>query len=123
MNLYMVLLALEEVIGLPERIHATGGFANSDVWRQMLADIFNQEVHVPMTVESACLGAAVLGRFAIGDIDDLIEVGNMVNTGKVNPPQPESVAIYEELMPIYIRLSRLFEEEYDAITAFQEKYK
>lgn len=123
MNLYMVLLALEEVIGLPERIHATGGFANSDVWRQMLADIFNQEVHVPMTVESACLGATVLGRFAIGDIDDLSEVGNMVNTGKVNPPQPESVAIYEELMPIYIRLSRLFEEEYDAITAFQEKYK
>ncbi|MER2063971.1 MAG: gluconokinase, partial [Alkalibacterium sp.] len=73
MNLYMVLLALEEVIGVPERIHATGGFAKSAVWRQMMANIFNQEVHIPQTVEGACLGAAVLGKYAIGEVNDLSE--------------------------------------------------
>lgn len=123
MNLYMVLLALEEVIGIPEKVHATGGFANSTVWRQMLADVFDQEVHIPETVESACLGAAVLGRYAIGDIDTLEEVRDMVSTTEISKPQEEEVRIYEELMPIYIRLSRLFEEEYDAITEFQQKYK
>lgn len=123
MNLYMVLLALEEVIGIPEKVHATGGFANSSVWRQMLANVFDQEVHIPETVESACLGAAVLGRYAIGDIQNLEEVRNMVNTTEINKPQKEEVEIYEKLMPIYIRLSRLFEEEYDAITEFQQLYK
>ncbi|GEK88436.1 gluconate kinase, FGGY family [Alkalibacterium putridalgicola] len=123
MNLYMVLLALEEVIGIPDRIHATGGFAKSPVWRQMMANIFNQEVHVPQTVEGACLGAAVLGKYAIGEIDDLTEVRHMVETKEITVPEAEEVAVYEELMPLYIRLSRLFEEEYDAITAFQQKYK
>ncbi|GEK91070.1 gluconokinase [Alkalibacterium kapii] len=123
MNLYMVLLALEEVIGIPDRIHATGGFAKSTVWRQMMANIFNQEVHIPQTVEGACLGAAVLGKYAIGEIDDLREVENMVETKAISVPEKEEVAVYEELMPLYIRLSRLFEQEYDAITEFQQKFK
>ena len=43
----------------------------------MVADIFGQEVHVPETVESACLGAAILGLYAMGEIDDLSEVKKM----------------------------------------------
>lgn len=122
MNLYMVFLALEELIGIPDKIHATGGFAQSHNWRQMLSDIFNQEVHVPQTVESSCLGAAVLGRFAIGDIEALSDIKGMVQTEKITKPNVENVEIYKELLPIYIRLSRLFEEEYEAITAFQANY-
>lgn len=123
MNLYMVFLALEELIGVPDKIHATGGFAQSNNWRQMLANIFNQEVHVPQTIESVCLGAAVLGRYAIGDIADFTAVKDMVETKEINEPFSDHVAVYQELMPLYIRLSRLFEQEYDAITEFQEKYK
>lgn len=123
MNLYMVFLALEEIIGIFNKIHATGGFAQSDVWRQMMADIFNQEVQVTQTIESACLGAVVLGRYAIGDIDELTAVEEMVETKEINTPNKENTEIYQELMPLFIRLSRLFEKEYDAITAFQEKYK
>ncbi|GAA0363669.1 gluconokinase [Alkalibacterium iburiense] len=122
MNLYMVFLALEELIGIPDKIHATGGFAQSHNWRQMLSDIFNQEVHVPQTVESSCLGAAVLGRYAIGDIEALSDIKGMVQTEKITKPSAENVEIYKKLLPIYIRLSRLFEEEYEAITAFQAKY-
>ena len=38
-NMYTVLLAMEEQIGRPAKIHATGGFARSPIWRQMMADI------------------------------------------------------------------------------------
>ncbi|MFX6865360.1 FGGY-family carbohydrate kinase, partial [Acinetobacter baumannii] len=58
LNLYTVFMALEELVGLPNKIQATGGFARSAMWRQMMADIFDQEVHVPESVESSCLGAA-----------------------------------------------------------------
>lgn len=123
MNLYTVLLALEEIIGIPQKIQATGGFSQSEVWRQMLADIFNQEVHIPQTSESACFGAAILGRHAIGEFPDLSAVKDLVKTQTVNKPIKENVTVYEDVVPIFIRLSRLFEKEYDAITELQEKIK
>ncbi len=121
-NMYTVMLALKEMIGIPNRIHATGGFAKSEVWRQMLADIFNQEVHVPASVESSCLGAAVLGLYAIGEIEDLSAVSEMVETVQVNHPIKNNVKTYTELIPLYIRLSRLFENEYQAIATFQQNH-
>lgn len=122
MNIYMVLLALEELIGTPKEVRATGGFAHSAVWRQMVADIFGQEVHVPETVESACLGAAILGLYAMGEIDDLSEVKKMVKTRTINHPDKEKGLVYKELLPIFIRLSRLYEQEYEAIVDFQNQY-
>lgn len=119
MNLYMVLLALEEFIGEPEMVYGTGGFAKSPVWRQMIADIFNQEVHIPATAESACLGAAVLGLYALNKIEDLSEVQSMIDTTAVSKPDQEKVAVYKEMMPLFIRQSRLFEKEYDAVVSFQ----
>ncbi|WP_226037306.1 gluconokinase [Aquibacillus saliphilus] len=122
LNIYTVLLALEEIIGIPEKIHATGGFAKSAVWRQMLSDVFNQEVQIPESVESSCLGAVVLGLYALGEVDDLTVVSEMVGTTKSHTPNKEAVNVYTELIPIYLRLSRLFEEDYDAIVQFQQKH-
>lgn len=122
MNIYMVLLALEELIGTPKEVRATGGFAHSGVWRQMVADIFGQEVHVPETVESACLGAAILGLYSLGEINDLSEVKKMVKTRTINHPDKEKGLVYKELLPIFIRLSRLYEQEYEAIVDFQNQY-
>lgn len=120
-NLYSVLLALEELIGLPKRVQATGGFARSELWRQILADVFNQEVTVPESFESSCLGAAVLGLYALKKIDSLDVVSNMVGAVHQHVPIPENVEVYRELMPIYIRLSRRLEEEYTSISDFQRK--
>jgi gluconokinase len=121
-NLYTVLLALEELTGEPKRIQATGGFARSELWRQMMADIFNQEVVVPESYESSCLGAAILGLYALGEIEDLNIVSDMVGATYSHQPKEESAKVYRELMPIYIRLSRLFENEYKSISDFQRKY-
>ncbi|SDY23203.1 gluconokinase [Evansella caseinilytica] len=119
LNIYTVLLALEEIIGIPEKIHASGGFAKSAVWRQMLADILNQEVEIPESVESACLGAVVLGLYALGEVDDLTAVAEMVGTTDSHLPDQERAKIYMGIIPIYLRLNRLLEEEYDAIVKMQ----
>ncbi|MBN8198915.1 MULTISPECIES: gluconokinase [Bacillaceae] len=121
-NLYTVLLALEELTGEPKRIQATGGFARSDLWRQMMADIFNQEVVVPESYESSCLGAAILGLYALGVVEDLNVVSDMVGATFSHQPKEEDAKVYRELMPIYIRLSRLFENEYESLSDFQRKY-
>ncbi|MFC9710904.1 gluconokinase [Paenibacillus sp. NPDC056933] len=120
-NLYTVMLAIEEKIGRPKKIQATGGFARSELWRQMMADIFDQDVIIPESIESSCLGAAVLGLYALGRIDSLSAVSGMIGSTHRHQPDPDSVRIYRELLPIFIRISRKFEEEYADIAAFQNK--
>lgn len=118
-NLYTVMLALDELTGAPNRIHATGGFAQSSLWRQMMADIFDTPVVVPESHESSCLGAVMLGEYAFGDIDDFTAVPQVTHE---HTPNMEATTVYRELLPIYIRLSRHFEEEYEAISDFQRKH-
>jgi gluconokinase len=121
-NLYSVLLALQEMIGVPKKIQATGGFARSELWRQMMADIFNQEVVVPESFESSCLGAIVLGMYALEEIDDFSIMSEWVGSTHAHQPITSNVEIYEDLIPIYIRLARLLNEEYASITGFQNKW-
>ncbi|WP_064094465.1 gluconokinase [Rossellomorea aquimaris] len=120
MNLYSVLLALEELVGAPKRVQATGGFARSELWRQMLADVFDQEVQIPESFESSCLGAIVLGMYGQGKLNSLEKVSEMVGSVHSHMPNPEATEAYRKLMPIFIRLPRLLEEEYEAISAYQE---
>lgn len=47
-------------------IHATGGFAQSPLWVQMLADVCNTRVLVTDAVESSALGAVMIGMEATG---------------------------------------------------------
>ncbi|RYM05748.1 gluconokinase [Sporolactobacillus sp. THM7-7] len=118
-NLYSVMLAMQERTGEPKQIQATGGFSRSALWRQMMADIFNQPVNVPESFESSCLGAAVLGLYATGAVDSLNVVSQMIGSVHSHQPILENAAAYERIFPIFIRLSRKLDEEWKDIAAFQ----
>ncbi|MBM7650722.1 gluconokinase [Neobacillus cucumis] len=122
LNLYTVLLALQESIGVPSKIQATGGFARSELWRQMMADIFNQKVVVPESFESSCLGAVVLGMYALGEIDDFSIMSELVGSTHEHEPLEDNIEIYQDLVKIYIRVSRSLEKEYEDMADFQKKW-
>ncbi|CAN5641199.1 gluconokinase [soil metagenome] len=46
-------------------IHASGGFAKSNLWLQILADVFNLKVLVSGAYEAAAFGAVILGAEAL----------------------------------------------------------
>lgn len=121
-NLYTVLLAVEELAGEPVRIQASGGFARSEMWRQLLADVFGKPVVIPESFESSCLGAVVLGMYATGEIEDFSIVSEMIGQTHTHEPDEAAAGVYRELLPIYIRLSRLLTEEYESISDFQRKH-
>ncbi len=122
-NLYTVYLALIEVMNeTPNTIKATGGFAKSEIWRQMMADIFDTNLIVPESYESSCLGACVLGLKAIGEIDDFSIIEKMVGTTNAHQPNEDTVAIYQELVKIFINISRSITESYSEIANFQRKH-
>ncbi|MFL1695235.1 gluconokinase [Weissella kandleri] len=121
-NIYMVELALEEVVGDLKSIQATGGFARSALWRQMLADIFEQPVTVPEAFESGALAATVMAQKALGLVDSLDVIGDMVGEANTYQPNPENYEVYRELAPIFIRLSRQLQTEYKNIADFQRAH-
>ncbi|PNZ66227.1 gluconokinase [Staphylococcus croceilyticus] len=122
-NLYTVYLALVEVMNeTPSTIKATGGFAKSEVWRQMMADIFDTDLIVPESYESSCLGACVLGLKALGEIEDYSIIEKMVGTTNAHKPNQETVKVYQQLVSIFINLSRSLEERYAEIADFQRKH-
>ncbi|MDX8366834.1 gluconokinase [Cytobacillus sp. IB215665] len=122
MNLYTVLLSLEEQIGKPTRIHATGGFTRSSLWVQILADVFQMEVRIPDSYESSCLGAVVLGMYGRGEIDSLNAVKGMIGTTNHYHANLQASKAYEELLPIFIRIPQILANEYDVLASFQRKY-
>lgn len=122
-NLYTVYLALIEVMNeTPSTIKATGGFAKSEVWRQMMADTFDTDLIVPESYESSCLGACVLGLKALGEIDDFSIIEEMVGTTNAHQPDSATVQVYQQLVSIFINLSRSLEERYAEIADFQRKH-
>ena len=122
-NLYTVYLALIEVMNeTPSTIKATGGFAKSEIWRQMMADIFDTHLSVPESYESSCLGACVLGMKALGEIDDFSVIEQMVGTTNEHQPDSETVDIYQQLVSIFINISRSLTDTYSEIAAFQRQH-
>ncbi|MCM3322303.1 gluconokinase [Cytobacillus kochii] len=119
-NLYTVFLALMECMDEPvTRIQATGGFARSAVWRQMMADIFDSEVVVPESYESSCLGACILGLYATGEIENFAVASDMIGSTHKHTPDEDAANAYRQLMPSFINLTRVLTEEYTKIANYQ----
>ena len=118
-NMQLVLQALQDFTGETRQIQATGGFARSAFWRQMMADIFNQPVTIPEQYESSCLGAAVLGLYALRQIDSLVVDPALLGAKYQHWPQLDQVARYQKILPVYARLLELFRSEYAAIAQLQ----
>ncbi len=118
-NLHGILPILESLVGPTTCIKASGGFARSGLWRQMLADIFDRELVVPEGFESSCLGAAVLGLYALGLVDSLQVVAGMVGPTQRHRPIARNVAVYARLRAVFTALPGKLQEEYRLLAAFR----
>jgi gluconokinase len=63
-SIYSIIKVLADQHEVTE-LHASGGFAKSHLWVQMLCDVSNIKVLVSDTVESSALGAVMLGAEAL----------------------------------------------------------
>ncbi|MGZ8368076.1 MAG: gluconokinase [Rhodoplanes sp.] len=122
-SLHSILPAVEALIGPTRTIKATGGFARSGLWRQMMADVFDREVIVPESFESSCLGAAIMALYALGEVDTIEVVAGMVGATHRHTPIPEHVAIYRQLAPIFGSIPNKLASEYAQVAAFQQTVK
>jgi gluconokinase len=100
--------SLEETIGPMDRIFASGGFTQSPVWLQLMADIFQKKVVVTGTADASAVGAAQLGFYALGILPGLESAASLVKAGAIYEPNAGRAAIYQRNYGIFTELySRL----------------
>jgi gluconokinase len=109
-NVYNITRALSELVQPTQEIYASGGFARSQLWLQMTADIFGSTVVVPEVFEASSFGAAVLAMVAIGQLSQLEDVQTIIwrdqsdTSHRRYQPDLEKTQRYNNLFKIYEQL-------------------
>jgi gluconokinase len=103
--MYSIGKILEENREIRE-LRASGGFARSELWLQMLADVFNIRVNTSASVESSALGAVLVGAEAL-EIDHDIRQEIL----SVHTPISSNHLMYTRTFKKFLRLYDLLKEE------------
>lgn len=90
----------------PKVMLASGGGAASPLWRQILADVLNVEIAIPMSTEGAAYGAAILASVGAGWFSTVDEAcAALVSSTVVASPGPDAAVytaghgLYRDLYP------------------------
>ena len=99
-----------------DRIRATGGGAQSDIWNQIRADIYNKPVVTLSGEDGSVLGAAILAGLAVGIWPDASEAcdhlthvnkvfqPDLVNLGRYAMLYEEFNVLHDAFIPTFERL-------------------
>ncbi len=110
--LYSVYAVLSEQGSQAGIVKASGGFARSPLWREMICDLFDIELHVPTIEEASCFGAAALALHALGYMERLTEVSRLIRIASVHSPQTRNTEIYRSYYPLFSRLYDQIKDSY-----------
>jgi xylulokinase len=104
---------LEEMGVQFKEMLACGGGGRSELWRQMLSDIYSCEVKTTVSEEGAALGAAILAGVGTGvyaSVEDACE--KVIKTNAPQKPILENTRKYNKVYSIYRDLYGKLKEEY-----------
>lgn len=88
--------------GQLSELRATGGFAQSDIFRQLMADILGYPLIFPTVPEASALGAVFLGWQSLGKIKELNEGRKWINLETQVPVQKNIHEVYEIIYPTFV---------------------
>ncbi|WCB92123.1 Xylulose kinase [Baekduia alba] len=100
-QLALVLASLRDAGNDVREIRATGGFARSELWRQMLCDALGQDVGFPEGHQGSGFGAALLGMEALGVIASFDRAAELIAVDEVRTPDPAAAATYARMLPVF----------------------
>ena len=107
-QLALVLQSMRAAGNEVREVRATGGFARSPFWRQVLADTLGMDVSFPAGHEGSSFGAALLGMQALGLVPSIDVAADLVQIEDVVHPDAAAAGVYAGLKPV-------FSELYDAL--------
>jgi gluconokinase len=115
LQLAVVLASVRDAGNEVDEIRATGGFARSDLWRQMLADALGMPIGFPAGHEGSAFGAALLAMDALGMVDGIDRAAGLVQIEDVVEPEAGAAAVYADLLPTFTSLYDALEPAFRAL--------
>ena len=104
-QLALVLASMRDAGNEVREIRATGGFARSALWRQMLADALGMPIGFPAGHEGSAFGAALLGMEALGLVDGIDRAARARAASRTSSsPRRTRPAVYADLLPTFASL-------------------
>ena len=99
------------------QIRASGGGARSDLWRQILADVFDTELVVINVTEGAAYGAALLAGVGVGVYKDVTEACQQtIEVVQHTEPAKKNAALYQEFYLVYRTLYGALKPSFDRVS-------
>ncbi|MFC0234109.1 gluconokinase [Vagococcus entomophilus] len=114
-NLAQILKEIIQISGSVTELLSTGGFSNSRVWKQLVADVLNCPLSFPETVEACCYGAAVVAWKSLGELDSYQAVASLNTIQELVLPKPEQSAQYQQLYPVFKELQGTMATSYQKL--------
>jgi xylulokinase len=103
-----------------DAITVIGGGARSEVWRQIMADVYGCPVQsLNFLEEATSMGAAVIGGVAAGLFPDFDVIHRFVRADQTATPGAENQRLYAKLMPIFEKTYRSLVEVYDELASYR----
>jgi gluconokinase len=90
-------------------LRATGGFARSPFWRQLLADVLGASIGFPASEQGSAVGAALLGHVALGHLGSVDEAAALVGVTEVVHPDRDAAGYYRRLLPAFAATAEVVE--------------
>lgn len=100
-----------------ERLRATGGFTNSDVWLQIVADVLDVPLELPRASEGVAFGAAMLAMVALGHLPSLDAADDLVEVDRIMTPDPGRRVVHDATHERWVELLDHLDEPYARLAA------
>jgi gluconokinase len=114
-QLALVLESMRDCGNEVREVRATGGFARSALWRQILADALGMPVGFPAGHEGSAFGAALLGMQALGLVESLDVAADLVRIDDVVEPGSDAAEVYAQALPTFASLYDALEPAFGAL--------
>ena len=118
LNLRMALDVLAEQTAVGGSMLIVGGGGKSAFWRQLFADIYEKEIlESSVGQDAGSLGAAAVAAVGVGLWKDFGEIKSVCQVKKRIEPVAENVRQYRKILPVFEKISEMYSDIGDMISA------
>jgi len=119
LNLSIILDIFRKNIKI-EEMFVIGGCAKGDIWRQMMADIYNAKIIKPNYLEEATsMGAGIIGGVGSGIFEDFNVINRFLTVDTAVEPIAQNVDVYNIMKPIFNDCYKSLETVFRALSGLK----
>ncbi|MCG8686393.1 MAG: hypothetical protein MI892_16055, partial [Desulfobacterales bacterium] len=100
-----MLEAVEKKVGTDSTLRFVGGGARSEVLCQILADVLNKEIQVPVSPQNVgAAGAAIVCGMGLGIIESAQDAKSLIEVESIYQPEKKNRQVYDRMFRVFKKL-------------------